>query len=121
LTGSGPVAPSPEERPILLLVEPEEELFEARIGLNLLDRVELVPQFIMRPGFVDEILARMASWGDVSTAFAAWHNMVPSRGHLPVTECAGFVHTVGPRFLLKDIHSCRRLKVSNPWLVSSTN
>lgn len=114
LTGSVPVATSPEKGSFLLLVKPTKELLEARIGLNLLDRVELVAQFVMRPRFVDEILAGMAGRGDVAPAFAARHNMMSSRGHLPVAECADFVHTVGPKFLLKDIHSCRRLKVFEP-------
>jgi hypothetical protein len=82
--------------------------------LNLLDRVEIVAQFVMRPRFVDEILTRMAGWSDVSTALAARHNVMPSRGYFPVTECANFVHTVGPIFFQKGIHSCRRLKVFEP-------
>jgi hypothetical protein len=68
----------------------------------------------MRPRFVDEILARMAGGSDVASAFAARHNMVPSRGHLPVTTCADFLHAVGPKFLLKHIHSLRWLKVLEP-------
>jgi hypothetical protein len=117
LIGSASVTPGSEECPLLLLVKPAKKLLESRIVLNLLDRVEFVAQFVMRPRFVDEILAGIAGRGDVASAFAARHNMVPSRGHLSVTECASFVHTVGPKFLLEDIHSCRRLKVSNPWLV----
>ena len=81
---------------------------------NLLDRVERVAQFVVRPRLVDEILAGMAGRSDVSSAFAARHNVVPSRGHLPVTKCANFVHTVGPIFLQKHIHSCRWLKVFEP-------
>ncbi len=121
LTRSVAVTPGSEERSCLLLVEPTKELLKARIGLDLVYRIELVAQFVMRPRFVDEILAGVAGRSDVSSAFAARHNVVPSRGHLAVTECASFVHTVRPKFLLKDIHSCRRLKVSNPWLVSSTS
>jgi len=88
---------------LLLPVKPTKEFLEAGIGLNLLDRVELVTQFVMRPGFVDEILAGMASWSDVSSAFATRHNVVPSRGHLPATECTNSVHTVGPLVFLEDI------------------
>ena len=69
--------------------------------MNLFDRVELVAQLVMRPRLVDEILARMAGRRDVASTFAARHNMVPSRRHLPVAECARFVHTVGPKILLK--------------------
>jgi hypothetical protein len=106
---------------LLLPVKPTKEFLEAGIALNLLDRVELVAQFVMRPGFVDEILTGMAGRSDVSSAFAARDNVVPSGRHLPVTKCASFVHAVGPTFLTQDIHFCNSLKVSNPWLVSSTN
>jgi hypothetical protein len=117
LTGSVSVAPRPEDPSLPLLVEPAKELLETRIVLDFLDRVEFVAQFVMRPRFVDEILAGMAGRSDVSSAFAARNNVVPSRGHLPLTEYASFVHTVGPKFLLKNIHTCGRLKASNPWLV----
>ncbi len=60
LIGSVSVTPGSEECSLLLLVEPAKELLEARIGLNLFDRVELVAQFVMRPRLVDEILAGMA-------------------------------------------------------------
>jgi len=80
LAGSVSIASSPEEGSFLLLVKPAKELLAARIALNHFDRVELVAQFVMRPRFVDEILARMASRSDASSAFAARDNMVPSRG-----------------------------------------
>ena len=86
LAGSVPVAPGPEECSLLLPVKPTKELLEARIVLNLLDRVELVAQFVMRPRFMDEILARMAGRGDVASAFAARHNVMPSRGHPVLTQ-----------------------------------
>jgi len=121
LFGSVSVPPSPEERSVLLLVKPAKEPPKPRIGPDLSNRIELVAQFVVRPGLVDEVLAGMAGWSDVLSAFAARHNVVPSRGHLPFTKCASFVHTVSPIFLQQDIHSCHSLKVSNPWLVSSTN
>jgi len=121
LAGSLSIASSPEERSFLLLVKPAQEFLESRITLDLLDCVERVAQFVMGPRFVDEILTRMAGRSDVSSAFAAGHNVVPSRRHLPVTKFANFVHTVGPIFFQKDIHSSDAFKVSNPWLVSSTN
>ena len=96
--GAVSIASSSEERSFLLPVKPAKKLLETRIGLNLLDRIELVAQFVMRPGLVDEILTGMAGRSDVSSAFAARHNVVPSRRHLPVTKCANFVHTVGPIF-----------------------
>ena len=56
----------------------------------------------------------MAGLSDVASAFAARHYVVPSRGHLPVTKCADFVHTVGSIFLQKDIHSSHEFKVFEP-------
>jgi hypothetical protein len=105
LTRSVPVATSSEKGSFLLLVKPTEQLLEARIGLNLLDCIEFVTQFVVRPGLVDEVLAGMAGRGNVSSAFAPRHDVVPSGGHLPVTKCASFVHTVSPIFLHKGIHS----------------
>jgi hypothetical protein len=107
LAGSLSIASRPEERSFLLLVEPAKEPLEAMIRSDLLDRVKRVAQFIMRLRLVDEILAGLAGRSDVSTPFAARHYVVPSRGHLPVTECANFVHTVDPIFFQKGIHSCR--------------
>jgi hypothetical protein len=40
LTGSGPIAQGPKERPLLLLVDPTKELLEPRIGLDLLNGIE---------------------------------------------------------------------------------
>jgi len=114
LAGSISVPPSPEEGSFLLLVKPTKELLEARIGFDLLNRVELVAQFIVRPRLVDEILARMAGRRDVPSSFAARHNMVPSRGHSPATECANFVHTFGSQFLYNDIQSSHALKAFEP-------
>jgi hypothetical protein len=82
--------------------------------LNLPDCVELVAQFVVRPRFVDEILAGMAGRSDISSAFAARHNVVPSGGNLSFTKCADFVHTIGPKFLPKDIHLWHWLKVFEP-------
>ena len=104
LTGSEPVAPGPEEGAFLLLVKPVEEFLESRIGLDLLDRVERVPQFVVRPGLMDEILAGVAGWRRVPSAPAARDHVVPSRGHLSITKSANFVHTVGPIFLEQHIH-----------------
>jgi hypothetical protein len=82
LSGTLSLAPSPKEFTFLLVVKPAEELLKARIGLDLLNRVKRVPQFVMRPCFVNEILTGMAGRSDVSSAFAPRHDMMPSRGHL---------------------------------------
>ena len=69
----------PEECSLLLPVKPAKEPLEAMIRSDLLDRVELVAQLIMRPRLVDEILAGMAGRSDVSSAFAARHYVMSSR------------------------------------------
>ena len=104
LTGSEPVAPGPEEGAFLLLVKPAEEFLESRIGLDFLNRVERVPQFVMRPGFMDEIFAGVAGRGRVPSSLAARHHVVPARGHLPMTKCAAFSHAADPIFQ-KHSHS----------------
>ena len=105
LTGSEPVAPGPEEGAFLLLVKPAEEFLESRIGLNLLDRVERVPQFVVRPGLMDEILAGVAGRRRVPSALAARDHVVTSRGHLSLTKCAAFGHAADPILLRKNNHS----------------
>ena len=104
LTSSVTVSPGPEEGAFLLFVKPAEEYLKSRIGLDSLDVVERIPQFVVGPRLVDEILTGMAGRSDVSSAFATRHNVVPSRGHLSITKSANFVHTVGPIFLEQHIH-----------------
>ena len=99
LAGSLSIASSPEKRSFLLLVKPAQELLEPRIALDLLDCIERVAQFVMRPRLVDEILTRMAGRSDVPPTFAARHYVMPSRGHLSVAECASSIHTVRPILL----------------------
>ena len=65
LAASISIPSSWEERSVLLLVKPAQELLEPRIGLDLLDRVERVAQFVMRPSLVDEIHAGIAGRSDV--------------------------------------------------------
>jgi hypothetical protein len=77
LTGPVAIASSPEERSRLLPVEPAKNFLESRIGLDLLDFVEHVAQFVMCPRFVNKTLTRMTRRSDVAPAFAARHNVVP--------------------------------------------
>jgi hypothetical protein len=49
-----------KNRAVLLFVQPLQKLLESGICKDLLDAVEGVPQFVVRPGFVDEILAGWA-------------------------------------------------------------
>jgi len=76
----------------VLFVEPAQELLIPGVSQDSLDRVESVPQFVMAPGFVDEVLAGMAGRRGFGPAFAARDDMVPSRGNLSLAECAAFGH-----------------------------
>ena len=105
LTGSEPVSSGPEEGAFLLLVKPAEKFLESRIGLDLLDRVERVPQFVVRPGLMDEILAGVAGRRRVSSALASRDHVVPTSGHHSLTKCASCGHTTGPILLRKNNHS----------------
>jgi hypothetical protein len=105
LTCSGPVSPCPEERSFLLFVKSAKELLKPRIALDSLNGVERVAQLIVGPRLVDEILTGMAGRSDVSSAFAARHNVVPSRGHLPVRKGTAFGHKAGNAILGKHINS----------------
>jgi hypothetical protein len=104
LTGSGPVSPGPEEGAFLLLKEPAEEFLKSRVDLDFLDGIERIAQFVVRPGFVDEILAGVAGRCRVLSAFAARDHVVPSCGHLSLTKCATLSHTFNPTFLQKHNH-----------------
>src|SRR5205085_2581027 len=88
LTGSATVSPGSEESSLLLLVQPAEKFLKSRISLDFLDRIECVPQLVMRPRFVDEIFAGMAGRNDIGTALTARNDMVPSRRHVPLIKCA---------------------------------
>jgi hypothetical protein len=122
---SGSIALTSESSGFVLFAQPLEELLKPGIGQNNFDSVERIAEFIVTPGFVDEILAAVARRYDFSSTFAARHNVVPSRGHLPLAKSANLVHTVYTTFLKKHIHSCcvqqHSFKSSNPWLVSSTS
>ena len=90
--GSGPISPSAEKDAFLLFVEPAQEFLKTRISLDFLDSVEGVFQFVMRPGLVDEIFARMASRRRFFASLTTWNDMVPSRGHIALAEDAAFDH-----------------------------
>ena len=115
LTGSEPVAPGPEEGAFLLLVKPAEELLESRIGLDLLDRVERVPQFVVTPGLVNEVFAGVAGRHDFGPAFAARDNMVPSRGELSLTEHASLGHTAVLNLLVEHSEQAPTQKWRKKW------
>lgn len=85
---SPPVPVASEEGRLLLLVQPGEELLEARIGQYLLHRIGLIPKLVVRPRLVDEILAGLASGDCLSPAFALRYDMVPARLHMPAAEYA---------------------------------
>jgi len=91
--GSGPVSPRPEESVWLLLVKPPEEFLKPRIGLDSLDGVEPVAQFVMRPGLVDEIFAGVTGWRRLRPALATRDHVMPARGHLAFAKHATLEHT----------------------------
>lgn len=76
----------------LLLIQPAQKLLKAFVGANLFDAVEYIAQFVMRPGFVDKILATVAGGYDLPAAFASRHNVMASRGHGTKTESANISH-----------------------------
>jgi hypothetical protein len=105
LTGSGAISPGPEEGGVLLLVKPPEEFLKPRIDLDFLDGIERIPQLVVRPGFVDKILAGVAGRCRVSSALASRDHVVPTCGYPPLTKCTSCGHATGPLFLQKHIHS----------------
>jgi hypothetical protein len=64
----------------LLLAQPIQETLEPGVGQDLLDRVERVSQFVMGPGFVNEILAGTAGGHDKPATLATRNHMMPSGG-----------------------------------------
>src|SRR5262245_15328454 len=84
----------------MLFVQPLQEPLKSFIGQDSLNRIEGVSQFVVRPGFVNEILARMARRRDLSAAFAARDNVMSAGRHLPFTECA-MLHDSSEKFNAK--------------------
>ena len=81
----------PKHHAILLSVEPPQELLEPIIGQNLLDGIEYVAQFIVRPCLVDEILARSAGRHDLRPAFTARDHMMAVGRNSTATKDASFL------------------------------
>ena len=90
LPGSGAISPGPEHGAFLLFVKPAKELLKAFVGQDSLDGIEHVAQFVMRPGFVNEIFARMAGRHCFASAFAARDDVMPAGAHIALTEYAAF-------------------------------
>lgn len=88
---SPPVPVASEEGRLLLLVQPGEELLEARIGQYLLHRIGLIPKLVVRPRLVDEILAGLAGWHGFISAFAPRHHMVLACFHPSMAKNASAV------------------------------
>ena len=72
----------------MLFMQPCEEFLETSIGQDRFHRIERVPKLVMTPGFVDEILARMAGGHDLRSALAARNNVMTARGNGSSTEYA---------------------------------
>ena len=86
------IAPGFKNRFRLLFVKPAEKFPEAFVGADFLHGVEVVAQFIMRPGLVDEILATVARRRDLASALAARHDMMPARRDFPLAKDTDLVH-----------------------------
>ena len=70
-----------ENRGAVLLVQPLEKFLETRVRQDGFHVVVSVPKFIVTPGFVDEILARMARGHDLRSALAARNNVMSPGWH----------------------------------------
>jgi hypothetical protein len=73
-------------------VEPTEEFLESRIRQDFFNGVEVVAQFIVRPGLVDEILAAVACGRNLASALATRHDVMSACGNVPFAKDASFVH-----------------------------
>jgi hypothetical protein len=89
---SRPISTCPENSTVVLFVEPAQEFLEPRVRQNLFHGVECVAQFVVAPGLVDKVLARVAGRHDLPAAFAARHYMMTARGNFTFTENAGLRH-----------------------------
>ena len=89
---SGPITLTPEYCSFLLLVEPAQEFLKPGVCQYRLDRVERIPQLIMTPGLVDEILAGMAGRHDFGPTFATRDYVMSARGNIPLTKNASHAH-----------------------------
>ena len=74
-------------------MQPLKKFLKALVRQYFLNGVKCVPQFVMTPGFVNEILARVAGLDNCGPAFAARDDMVPSSMELPLTKHASFGRT----------------------------
>jgi hypothetical protein len=78
----------------MLLVQPLEEFLKASIGQDDLYRVERIPQFVVTPSLVDEILKGMAGRHDFGSAFAARHHVMSARRDFSFTKHARLGHKI---------------------------
>ena len=87
-----PISVAPKGRGLLLLVKPAKKSLEPWIFKNLFDGIELVPEFIVRPRLVNEILARLARRNGFSSSLATRHHVMLVCGYLALAECTLFTH-----------------------------
>ena len=88
------IAPGFKNRFRLLFVKPPKKFLKPIIRADFLHRIEVVPQLIMRPGLVDEILATVAGRRDFTSTLAARYDMMSPRGNFPQTKNTGVIHTM---------------------------
>ena len=67
-------------------MQPLKKLLKTNVGENAFDGVESVPQFVMAPGLVDEIFARMACGLDFCSTLAARNDVMAASWHRAVAE-----------------------------------
>ena len=81
-----------ENRGFLLLIQPLEKFLETGVGQNGFHRVERVAKFVVTPGLVNEILARVARRHNFGPAFAARNHMMSTRRYFSFIEQARLGH-----------------------------
>jgi len=73
-------------------MQPLEKSLETGVGQNGFHRVERAAKFVVTPGLVNEILARVARKHDLGSAFAARNHMMSTRWDLSLTKHARLGH-----------------------------
>ena len=85
-------APRLENCFLLLLVKPSEEFLKSFVTANFCHRIEVVAEFVMRPGLVNEIFATVARGRDLVSTLAARHDMMPARGDVSQAKHTVVIH-----------------------------
>lgn len=92
----------------MLFVKPLQEPLESRISLDFGRGVEGIPQLVVRPRLVNEVLTRMTGRLCVTSAFAPGYYVMLARGYVAQAEYAAVAHSSqylprNPRLLPDDL------------------